>query len=89
MNRTTVGRLLAGPSVVVTFLLLVLPVVAGAIDTAFMTPLALPGYLVLTVGSAVGNLLFPNFALWVYWVPFAVACYGLAVVVGVGYRARR
>ncbi|WP_254824140.1 hypothetical protein [Haloglomus halophilum] len=82
-------RVLAGPAVVVAFALLTVPLVAGALDSAFMTPLAFPGYLVLTIGSAVGNLLFPNFALWVYWVPFAMACYGIAVVAGIGYRAAR
>jgi hypothetical protein len=82
-------ELFAGPAVVVAFALLTVPLVAGALDSAFMTPLAFPGYLVLTIGSAVGNLLFPNFALWVYWVPFAMACYGLAVIAGGVYRAAR
>jgi hypothetical protein len=89
MTGTDVRRVVAGPAVVVTFALLVVPLVVGAVDTAFMTPLALPGYLVLTIGSAVGNLLFPNFALWVYWVPFLLACYVLAVLVGAAYRGLR
>lgn len=82
-------RVLAGPPVLVAFLLLTVPLVAGALDSTFMTPLAFPGYLVLTIGSALGNLLFPNFALWVYWVPFAMACYGIAVVAGLVYRGVR
>ena len=82
-------RLLAGPSVLVTFALLVVPLVVGTLKTALMTPLALPGYLVLTIGSAVGNLLFPQFALWLYWVPFALASYAISVVIGIGYRSVR
>jgi hypothetical protein len=86
------GRLrtvFAGRAVLATFLLLVVPLAAGAVDTTLMTPLALPGYLVLTVGSMVGNWLFPAYDLWVYWAPFALASYALAVVAGVGYRAIR
>lgn len=79
-------RALAGPSVVATFLLLVVPLAVGALDTRLMTPLALPGYLILTLGSAVGNLLFSNFALWVYWAPFLVVSYVLSVSVGSLYR---
>lgn len=82
-------RVLAGPAVLVTFALLVVPLVAGTLKTALMTPLALPGYLILTIGSAVGNLIFPQFALWLYWIPFALASYGISVVVGVAYRAVR
>lgn len=87
--NTAARRAFAGPAVLVTFALLVVPLAVGAVDTAFMTPLALPGYLVLTIGSAVGNLVAPNFALWVYWVPFLFACYGIALVVGAGYRRLR
>ena len=89
MTGTDARQVFAGPPVLAAFALLVVPLVAGAVDTAFVTPLALPGYLVLTIGSAVGNLLFPNFALWVYWVPFLVACYVIALFVGAGYRRVR
>lgn len=89
MTTAALRRVLAGPSVIATTVLLVVPLAAGALDSTLMTPLALPGYLVLTVGSGVGNLLFPNLALWVYWVPFALACYGLAVCVGVASRRLR
>ena len=89
MTGTDLRRVFVGSPVLAAFALLVVPLAAGAVDTAFMTPLALPGYLVLTIGSAVGNLLFPNFALWVYWAPFLVACYVLAVLVGAGYRGLR
>lgn len=89
MSASALRRVLAGQSVVVTFLLLVVPLVAGAIDTRLMTPLALPGYLILTIGSAVGNFVAPNFALWVYWAPFLLVSHGISVVVGVGYRSVR
>ena len=86
---TDLRRLLAGPVVLGTFALLVVPLVAGAVDSALMTPLALPGYLVLTVGSSVGSWLFPALALWVFWVPFLGASYLFSVAVGAGYRALR
>jgi hypothetical protein len=89
MTGTDARQVFAGPPVLVAFALLVVPLAVGAVDTAFVTPLALPGYLVLTIGSAVGNLLFPNFALWVYWVPFLLACYVLAVLAGSVYRRVR
>lgn len=89
MTTASARRVLAGPAVVATTALLVVPLVAGALDSTLMTPLALPGYLVLTVGSAVGNTLFPNLALWVYWAPFALACYGLGVCAGAGVRRLR
>lgn len=89
VDATRLRRLLAGRAVLSTFALLVVPLVAGAVDTRFMTPLALPGYLILTVGSAVGSRLFPNYALWVYWAPFLLASYALAVVTGAVVRAVR
>lgn len=88
-GTTDFRRVLAGPSVVATFLLLVVPLAVGALDTRLMTPLALPGYLILTLGSAVGNLLFSNFALWVYWAPFILVSYVLSVCVGSLYRSVR
>lgn len=74
-------RRFAGPGVVATFAFLVAPFALGWHSTDLMTPLALPGYLIYTIGSAVGNLLTPNYALWVYWLPFLGTCYGLAVAV--------
>lgn len=82
-------RVLAGPAVLAAFALLVVPVAVGAYDTRLMTPLALPGYLLLTVGSAVGSQLFPWLALWTFWVAFLVGSYGVAVVIAAGYRAVR
>jgi hypothetical protein len=86
---TRLRTILAGPVVLATFALLVCPLVAGAIDTRLLTPLALPGYLILTVGSSVGSMLFPALALWTFWVPFLLTSYALAVAVGAGYRALR
>lgn len=89
VDAPRLGRLLAGRVVLATFVLLVLPVSAGALDTRLMTPLALPGYLLLTVGSSIGSRLFPNFALWVYWAPFLVGSYAVAVVAGAVVRSIR
>lgn len=89
MNRGSLRRVLAGRAVLATFVLLVGPVALGAFDTTLMTPLALPGYLLLTAGSAVGNRLFPWLALWTYWVAFLVGSDGVAVLVGAGHRAVR
>lgn len=77
-------RWLADPPVVAAFALLVGPVVAGRLG--YWTPLALPGYLVLALGSAVGSALFPQYQLWVYWFPFVLGSYALAVAAGGGYR---
>ncbi|SFL15089.1 hypothetical protein SAMN04487950_2737 [Halogranum rubrum] len=88
-NESSLRRLVAGPSVLVTFALLVVPLTAGSLDGRLMTPLAYPGYLIMMVGSSFGSYLFPNFALWVFWFPFVVGCYGISVVVGVLFRAVR
>lgn len=89
MTAATLRRALAGRAVLATFALLVVPVAVGAYETRLMTPLALPGYLLLTVGSAVGSQLFPWLALWTFWVAFLIGSYGVAVVVTAGYRAAR
>ncbi|WP_435360360.1 hypothetical protein [Haloarchaeobius sp. DFWS5] len=86
-DLATVRRWLASRAVLVTFALLVVPVVL--LRFGYATPLALPGYLILTIGSAVGNRIAPQYELWVYWIPFVVATYGLSVVVGASYRAVR
>lgn len=79
-------RIFAGRSVLLVFVLLVGPLVVGAIDTDLMTPLALPGYVVLSVGSSIGNFLFPNLALWVFWAPFLLGSYAVSVLAGGLYR---
>lgn len=87
MSAEDARRVLASPAVLAVFAFLTVPLVLGTLDTALMTPLALPGYLILTIGSAVGNHLLPALALWTFWVPFLLACYTLAVLVGGAYRA--
>lgn len=82
-------RVLAGPVTLATYALLVVPFAAGALKTALMTPLALPGYLIFVIGTAIGNAISPRFAFWVYWVPFLVGCYGISLVVGLGYELWR
>lgn len=89
VSGAALRRALAGPAVLTVFALLVVPLAAGRLHGALFTPLALPGYLLMTAGSAVGNALFSNLALWVFWVPFVLGCYVLAVAVGAGYRALR
>lgn len=75
----SVRRALAGPGVLLTYAALVLPFAAAWRNTDRMTPLALPGYVIFTVGSAVGNAIAPNYGLPAYWIPFLAGCYGLAV----------
>ncbi|WP_101297623.1 hypothetical protein [Halegenticoccus soli] len=85
-KRTLSARdLLAGPVVLGVYALLVVPLLVGRLDARLMTPLAYPGYLLMTVGSSIGSVLFPNYALWVYWGPFLVGSYGLSVAVGGAY----
>ncbi len=84
-----VRKLLAGRAVVGWYLLLVVPLVVGALDARFMTPLALPGYLMLTLGSAYGSHLFPTFELWVFWMPFFVGMYVVSVGLAMASNAMR
>lgn len=79
-------RLLAGTDVIVVFVLLVAPLAVGATNNDLMTPLAFPGYLALTLGSSIGNTLFPNLALWVFWAPFLLGSYVVSVFVAGLYR---
>ncbi|ELY55292.1 hypothetical protein C491_16292 [Natronococcus amylolyticus DSM 10524] len=75
-------RVLTAPVTVATFLLLVVPLALGWLRTSLLSPLALPGYLIYTIGSAIGNLVAPRLDLWVYWIPFLAGCYGIAVTIG-------
>jgi hypothetical protein len=75
-------RVLTAPATIATFLLLVVPLALGWLRTSLLSPLALPGYLIYTVGSAIGNLVAPRLELWVYWIPFLAGCYGIAVTFG-------
>lgn len=89
VDTGTLRRIFAGRVVLATFGLLVVPLTLGSLDGRLMTPLAFPGYLILMVGSSVGSYLFTNIALWVFWAPFVLGSYVLALVVGAGYRAVR
>ncbi len=89
MTVSDVRRIFADRSVIAVFVLLVGPLVIGVIDNDFMTPLALPGYVALSVGSSIGNHLFPNLALWVFWAPFLVGSYAVSVAIGGLYRLIR
>ncbi|WP_266076798.1 hypothetical protein [Haladaptatus caseinilyticus] len=84
-----VRNVLSGRAVWGWYLLLVVPLVIGSFDTRLMTPLALPGYLVLTLGSAYGSHLFPTFELWVFWAPFFVGMYVISVGLAVLSHAFR
>ncbi|MDG5819351.1 hypothetical protein [Natronococcus sp. A-GB7] len=75
-------RVLTAPATIATFLLLVVPLALGWFRTSLLSPLALPGYLIYMVGSAIGNLVAPRFELWVYWIPFLAGSYGIAVTIG-------
>ncbi|WP_433633805.1 hypothetical protein [Halomicrococcus sp. NG-SE-24] len=89
VSRSDLRRVLAGRAVWVVYVLLVGPLVAGAVDARLMTPLALPGYVVFTLGSAVGSQLFPTLELWVFWVPFLAGAYPVAVALAGAYRTVR
>jgi hypothetical protein len=78
-GNVNVRRMFIGRAVWGWYLLLVGPLVLGAFDTRMMTPLALPGYFALTIGSAFGSHLFPTLELWVFWGPFLVGAYFVSV----------
>lgn len=79
-------QVLTAPATIATYLLLVVPLALGWLKTSLLSPLALPGYLIYTIGSAIGNLIAPRLDLWVYWMPFLAGCYGIAVTVGYAYE---
>ncbi|MFU8869002.1 hypothetical protein [Natronococcus sp.] len=80
-------RVLTAPATIATYLLLVVPLALGWLRTSLLSPLALPGYLIYTIGSAIGNLIAPRLDLWVYWIPFLAGCYGIAVTTGYVYES--
>lgn len=88
-ENVTVRRLFTGRAVWGWYLLLVGPVALGAFDTRLMTPLALPGYVALTIGSAVGSRLFPTLELWVFWGPLFVGAYFASVALAAASHAVR
>ncbi|MDL5363325.1 hypothetical protein [Halalkalicoccus sp. NIPERK01] len=89
-TRVPVDRLVA-PPVWISFALLIFPLAIGVVDTRLFSPLALPGYTVFVAMTVVGDVLpvVRNFGFRLYWLPFVVVCYGISVVVGIGYRALR
>ncbi|ELZ16825.1 hypothetical protein C477_14478 [Haloterrigena salina JCM 13891] len=82
-------RAVASPATVAAFAAVVVPFALGWLDSRFFSPLALPGYLLYSVGTAIGNAVAPRFEFWVYWVPFLGASYSIAVAVGYGYERLR
>lgn len=80
-----VGLPLARPATLAVFGLLVLPVIVGTADGRLWTPLAAPGYLLMMAMTVVGSVLVPDYEFWVYWPPFALASYAVAVGVAVVY----
>lgn len=82
-------RVLGGPVTIAVFAALVTPFALGRFETSLMSPLAMPGYLLFVIGTKIGNALTPRFAFWLYWVPFLVGCYAIAVVVSFGYELHR
>jgi hypothetical protein len=82
-------QVLTSPATIGTYLFLVLPLAIGWFKTSLLSPLALPGYLIYVVGTAIGNVFAPRLAFWVYWIPFLIGCYAVAVAVGLGYELLR
>ncbi|SEP84887.1 hypothetical protein [Natrinema salaciae] len=85
----TVRRALTSCATLAAYGVLVVPFALGWFETSLMTPLALPGYLLYVIGTAIGNAIAPAYKLWVYWLPFLAGSYGLAVAVGYGYAVWR
>jgi hypothetical protein len=81
----TAGLPLARPATAAVFALLVVPLVLGTVDGRLWTPLAAPGYLLMMVMTIVGSVVAPQYEFWLYWPPFVLLCYGLAVGAGAGY----
>ncbi|ELY57443.1 hypothetical protein [Natronolimnohabitans innermongolicus] len=79
-------RAATGPATAATFALLVVPFALGWYDAALFSPLALPGYLLFGIGTAIGNAVAPRFEFWLYWAPFLAGSYGVSVIVGYGYE---
>lgn len=90
-ERASIGDLLLGPAVCVSFALLVFPFAVSVVDVRLWTPLALPGYVLFVLMTVVGDLLpvVRSFGFRLYWVPFLFVCYGISVAVAVGYAAIR
>lgn len=79
-------RIATSPATLATFAFLVVPFGLGWLETRLFSPLALPGYLIYTIGTAIGNVIAPRLDFWVYWVPFLAGTAGIAATVGSGYE---
>lgn len=89
MNWTGAGDLesvVTGWVVWLVFGLLVVPLLIGTIHTPLMVPLALPGYLLMVALTVVGSYVIPQYAYWLYWVPFVLGSFGIAVVASASYH---
>lgn len=89
IGATAIRRILGGRVVWVVFALLTVPLAVGALDTRLMTPLALPGYLLMMAMTIVGSYVVPQYRFWLYWVPFALCAYAIGVAVGAGHHLLR
>jgi hypothetical protein len=76
----SVARRLLAPSVLLVYALLVVPTLAAQFWRP--TPLLLPGYLIMTAGTVFGRAFAPNYEMWLYWGPFLVGSYAVALLVG-------
>ncbi|GAB7019118.1 hypothetical protein [Halostagnicola bangensis] len=85
--RPPIRRVLASPVTLATYAFLVVPFALGWLRSSWMSPLALPGYLIFVIGTVIGNAIAPRYEFWVYWAPFLAGSFGLATVVGYGYEA--
>lgn len=82
-------RTLTAPATIATYLLLVVPLAAGWVNTSLLSPLAFPGYLIYVIGTAIGNALLPWLDFRLYWIPFLIGCYGIAVTIGCAFELLR
>ena len=83
------GLPLARPATAAVFGLLVLPVIAGTVDGRLWTPLAAPGYFLMMFMTIAGSVVAQNYEFWVYWPPFVVVSYVIAVAVATVYYGLR
>ncbi|WP_198948011.1 hypothetical protein [Halorubrum sp. Ib24] len=89
-DRGTWWTVVAGPGVVCLFSLLTVPLVLGTLDARLHSPLAAPGYALFVALTVVGERVVPQFAFRLYWPPFLLCSYGVAVAgAGVGRACLR
>lgn len=89
IDRTALREILVGRVVWAVFALLTVPLAIGALDTRLMTPLALPGYLLMMALTIVGSYVVPQYRFWLYWAPFAACAYAIGVAAAAGYHVVR